>query len=323
MRFASALSVRASARRSRRRLSSEPARNDRRGARHRGDRRRVVIVLAGLRRAGRRRSVRADRTEGARHRRRLHLRRQTSRSVSRASAMSCASSRQLRRTVVVPYLEPATPSAPECSIAWDEFMARRLRSTTAVRAVSVQSSALHPVFVRHDRRAEVHRARRRRHTAPASEGASAALRHPRRRSRLLFHDVRLDDVELARDCAGLERNAGALRRVTVPSRWQHALRPGGRGGRDALRHVGEVHRRGRPRPACRRCPRIGCDSVRTITSTGSPLAPESFDFVYEQDQDATCIWRRSPAAPISSDSSPVAIRTARSGAVRFRRGPSG
>ena len=86
-----------------------------------------------------------------------------------------------------------------------------------VRAAAFQPSALHPVFVGHHRRAEVHRARRRRHAHPASQGAPAPLRHPRRRSRLLLHDVRLDDVELAGLGAGVGRDARALRRLALPS----------------------------------------------------------------------------------------------------------
>ena len=93
-----------------------------------------------------------------------------------------------------------------------------------VRAAAVRSSALHPVFVRHDRRAEVHRARRRRHAAAAPEGASAALRHQARRSPLLLHDLRLDDVELAGVGARVRRDAAALRRLAVPSGRQRAVR---------------------------------------------------------------------------------------------------
>ncbi len=45
--------------------------------------------------------------------------------------------------------------------------------------------------------AEVHRARRRRHAAPASQGAPLAMRLAARRAAVLLHDTRLDDVELA------------------------------------------------------------------------------------------------------------------------------
>ena len=81
--------------------------------------------------------------------------------------------------------------------------ARRHRSRYAAQklrfdAAAVQPSALHPLLLGHDRRAEVHRAWRWRHAAAASEGAQAALRRPAGRPRLLLHDLRLDDVELAR-----------------------------------------------------------------------------------------------------------------------------
>ena len=67
-----------------------------------------------------------------------------------------------------------------------------------VRAACVQSSRLHHVFIRHDRRAEMHRARRGRDAPATSQGAAAAMRSARRRSAVLFYHLRLDDVELAR-----------------------------------------------------------------------------------------------------------------------------
>ena len=70
------------------RLLPEHARGDRRGARRGGDRRGVVVVLAGLRRAGRARSVRPDRAAAADRRRRLLLRRQDARRAWRASPRS-------------------------------------------------------------------------------------------------------------------------------------------------------------------------------------------------------------------------------------------
>ena len=49
-----------------------------------------------------------------------------------------------------------------------------------LRASALRSSALHHVFFRHYRRAEMHRPRRRRHPAAASEGTPPAWRHPAR-----------------------------------------------------------------------------------------------------------------------------------------------
>ena len=71
-------------------------------------------------------------------------------------------------------------------------------SRAALRASAVRPSALHPVFIRHDRRAEMHRARRRRHAAAASEGASCCIATSSAATAVLLHDLRLDDVELAR-----------------------------------------------------------------------------------------------------------------------------
>ena len=52
-------------------------------------------------------------------------------------------------------------------------------------------------------------------------------------------------------------------------------------GDDVVRHVGQVHRRGREGRTAHRMDSHRLDTVRTMTSTGSPLAPESFDFVYD------------------------------------------
>ena len=79
--------------------------------------------------------------------------------------------------VIVPYVgESPRLDGVRGGVLWRSSSAPRARRA-AVRAAPVQPSALHPVFVRHDRRAEVHRARRRRHADPAPQGASAALRH--------------------------------------------------------------------------------------------------------------------------------------------------
>ena len=100
--------------------------------------------------------------------------------------------------------------------------------------------------------------------------------------------------------------------------------------------VGEVHRRRQQGRARARDRRTISRSVRTITSTGSPLAPESFDFVYRRRSSRTCTWRRSPAAPTSSAAScggnpnapvwrgEIQVRGARDGRRRLRRGrPAG
>ncbi len=83
-------------------------------------------------------------------------------------------------------------------VRWDAFVGAHAASADRVRAAAVRPSPVHPLFVRHDGRAEVHRPWRRRHAAAALEGAPAARRPQAGRPAVLFHDVRLDDVELAR-----------------------------------------------------------------------------------------------------------------------------
>ena len=51
-------------------------------------------------------------------------------------------------------------------------------------------------------------------------------------------------------------------------------------GDDAVRHLGRSSSTRSPRPASRRATTHRLDTLRTITSTGSPLAAESFDYVY-------------------------------------------
>jgi acetoacetyl-CoA synthetase len=60
------------------------------------------------------------------------------------------------------------------------------------------------------------------------------------------------------------------------------------GAHHPFRHLGQVHRcRGEARPAAARHARPG--SVRMILSTGSPLAPEGFDYVYDAVKSDACL----------------------------------
>ena len=102
------------------------------------------------------------------------------------------------------------PRPSPSAVALDEALAPFAAEAGHLRAAAVRSSALHPVLVRHDRRAEMHRAFGRRHAAPASQGASAACRRRARRPLLLLHHLRLDDVELAGLRPRLRRDAAAL-----------------------------------------------------------------------------------------------------------------
>src|SRR6185436_16555754 len=92
-----------------------------------------------------------------------------------------------------------------------------------LRARAVRASALDPLFVRHDRLAETHRAGTWRHPARAPEGARAARRLEAGRALLLVLDDRLDDVELPRERALPRRDARALRREPRVSRARRPL----------------------------------------------------------------------------------------------------
>ena len=132
---------------------------------------------------------------------------------------------------------------------------------------------LRPLLVGHDRRAEVHRAPRRRRAAEAPRRAPAALRRAARRPGLLLHDHRLDDVELAGVGARERRHASSLYDGSpVHPDADAAVRPRRRSRRHAVRDVGEVPRRAATRPALRPArharPRPRCARSR---STGSPL----------------------------------------------------
>ena len=158
---------------------------------------------------------------------------------------------------------------------------RRARPAARARDAALQPPALHPVFLRHHRRAQVHRARRRRHAAAASEGAPAAHRPDARRPVVLLHHLRLDDVELADERACHRRHAGALRRQPIPP--ATPARCGSmaqRGARHHLRHQRQVPHFAREELRSCRWSRSTSASLRTVLSTGSPLPPDGFDYVY-------------------------------------------
>ena len=105
---------------------------------------------------------------------------------------------ELAAVVIVPYRERRSPTSRAAERARCSASCSLDARRAPLRARRVRRSALHSLFVGHDGRAEVHRARRRRHAAAAPQGARAAHGHPPRRRRVLLHDLRLDDVELAR-----------------------------------------------------------------------------------------------------------------------------
>ena len=77
---------------------------------------------------------------------------------------SCLAQARRRRTV---YARASRHSAIPSAMHWPISSGLLRGKDIAVRTAAVQPSALHHVFLRHDRRAEMHRARRRRHAAAA------------------------------------------------------------------------------------------------------------------------------------------------------------
>ena len=100
--------------------------------------------------------------------------------------------------VVVPYLGDAEAVAQELprAVALEDYLKPFAPRPIAYERLAVRSSGLHSLFLRHDRRTQMHRARRRRHASAAPQGASAPVRPARRRAAVLLHHARLDDVEL-------------------------------------------------------------------------------------------------------------------------------
>ena len=111
----------------------------------------------------------------------------------------------------------------------------------------------HPLYILYSSgttgQAEGDRARRRRHAAPAPQGAPAAHRPPAGRPRVLLHHLRLDDVELAgrRARRARRRWSCSTARRSTPTRGALGLGRARSGCR--LRHQRQVHRRAARRPA--------------------------------------------------------------------------
>ena len=189
-------------------------------------------------------------------------------SLAARRARSCRSCRRVERVVVVPYSRaaPTLGDVPNAR-ALDDFIAPLRAGADRVRAAAVRPSALHPVFLGHHRRAEVHRARRRRHAAAAPEGAPAAQRRASRGDRaVLLHHLRLDDVELA----GLGARVRTRRCCSTTAR--RSIRDGRMlfDFADAermthLRHLGQVHRRAARKAGARAdARRTSSRALRTI-----------------------------------------------------------
>ena len=124
----------------------------------------------------------------------------------------------VEQVVVVPHL-PRRSRRRRRAAGWRDRVGRCARALRGRRCSSfdpaaVRSPALHHVLVGDDGPAEVHGARCRRHARAAPEGARAARRPARARPDLLLHDLRVDDVELAR----LEPGASARRSCCTMAR---------------------------------------------------------------------------------------------------------
>ena len=182
-------------RRPRRRLHPQHPRGDRGVPGVRVDRRDVVVVLAGLRRALGRRPLRADRAQGADRRRRLPLRRQglrpprRRRRAARRDPVAGA-----RRAAGLPRRRAET--RPRACSAWRELI--KPAGAAGVRPAALRPPAVGAVLLGHDRAAQGDRPRPGRHAAGAPQEDALASRRPGGRPRLLVHHHRVDDVELPR-----------------------------------------------------------------------------------------------------------------------------
>ncbi len=199
----------------------------------------MVVVLAGLRHPRRGRPLRPDRAESPVHGGHVRLRRQAFR-LSRKDPW-CARRTAERRAAGRDSLQrrPAQARRP-ARRGGVAGVPRQRRSCAQLRGAAVRPSALHHVFVRHDRRAEMHRAWRRRNAAATPQGTGAAHRLETRGPLLLLHDLRLDDVELVRVRSCGRRDLGALRRLALAPGRQRAVGPRRRSRHQRVRHQCEV-----------------------------------------------------------------------------------
>jgi hypothetical protein len=156
----------------------------------------------------------------------------------------------IERVVVIPYRSP-TPDLDGLPLPalFGDF--GRDDRELSLRLAALRPSRLHPVFLGDDGQAQVHRPRRRRHAVAAPQGAGLAHRPPARRSPVLLHHLRLDDVELAGLWLGDRGDTGSLRRLAVPPDAGSSLADGRARAHHGFRNQRQIPgrlRKARPRP---------------------------------------------------------------------------
>ena len=189
----------------------------------------VVLGGAGVRRAQRRRPLRADRAEGAAGDRRLPLRRQGLRP-PRGRRSDRRGDRRAGRAARAPGRQRLGGRLPR-------------RGRARVRAGPVRPPALGALLVRDHRAAQGDRAGPGRDPARAAQDGPPAPGLPRGRPGVLVHHDRLDDVELPRRGAADRRRDRALRRQPGHAHPRPAVGPRRAGGRHDVRDQRELPRR--------------------------------------------------------------------------------
>ena len=142
----------------------------------------------------------------------------------------------------------------------------------------------------------------------------------RRRPRLLLHDHRLDDVELARVGARhrARRSCSTTARRSTRPRPRCSTSPTRSASRCSARRRKflDAVQQGR---RCARATRTTLAALRTISSTGSPLVGRRVPLRVRRGSRPTCTWRRSRAAPTCAAASSAATRPDRCTRARSRR----
>ena len=132
----------------------------------------------------------------------------------------------VEKVVVVPYARdnPDLSQIP-CSIRFHDFKVTN-PLPLEFEQLHLRPSPLHHVLFRYNRSAQMHGPERRRHPAATDEGTPAAHGSEAGGHHLLFHDLRLDDVELADLRPIRRRHPGTLRWQSLSPRSRHPMENG-------------------------------------------------------------------------------------------------